>query len=495
MLASVWGMGEQGAMTTLFAGCRWHLRRARPQLLRAACLCLGLAAGSTSTWADDSQPVTQGDLQKLMQDLDLQKKKLAAQEQALAEQQRVIANQQNQLNFLKAQVGLPDDPELVPVAYNLGNAVPSGTVGGVLQAQEKSTTGSDQKPVGTAPEQSRPQIAILPEEGGVLTRRGQLILEPSIEYTHSSQDRFFFQGFEVIDTVLIGLIEATKADRNTIEAALGVRLGVTDRLEFEARVPYIYRSDQVQNTNVSQIQLPTIETNGTGSGIGDVEFAAHYDFTSLVFDAPYKIYTVANLKVKTPTGEGPFDVPFDSNGNPKRLATGSGFWGIQPSFTAIFPTDPVVFFGTVGYTANIGQSVHSVSPIKQTQQCPNPPDPTNPCPNEADIGFVNPGDTINTSVGMGLSLNERTSVSFGFEFDYVFATTTEASLVDTTQDPNVVIKNKVKSDPLYIGSFIFGWSYQISDNVGLNLNFQVGATDNAPDFVTTLRVPIRFDVF
>src|SRR5215475_10213783 len=122
-------------MTMLFAGHRWSLRWARPQVLRAAMLCIGLASGGAVAWADDTQPVTQADLQKLMQDLDLQKKKLAAQEQALAEQQRVIANQQNQLNFLKAQVGLPDDPELVPVAYNLGNAVPSGTVAGVPQAQ------------------------------------------------------------------------------------------------------------------------------------------------------------------------------------------------------------------------------------------------------------------------------------------------------------------------------------------------------------------------
>jgi hypothetical protein len=481
-------------MTRLFAGCRWGLRHGRPRVWPATVLCVALVSGGIAARADDSQPVTQADLQKLMQDLDLQKKKLAAQEQALAEQQRVIANQQNQLNFLKGQVGLPDDPELVPVAYNLGNAVPSGTVAGVLQAQEKTTSG-DEKPVGTAPEQSRPQIAILQEEGGVLTRKGQIILEPSLEYTHSSQDRFFFQGFEVIDTVLIGLIEATKADRNTVEAALGVRVGVTDRLELEARIPYIYRSDHVQNTNVTQLQLPTIESNTTGSGLGDVEIAAHYDFTNLIFDAPFKVYTVANLRVKTPTGEGPFDVPFDTNGEPKRLSTGSGFWGVQPSFTAIFPTDPVVFFGTVGYTANIGENVNKTNHVVQT--CPNPPDPTNPCVpfDSLHIGDVDPGDSVNTSVGMGLSLNERTSVSFGFQFDYVFPTTQEASTTDTSTDPDTTLTSKAKSDPLYIGSFVFGWSYQISDNVGLNLNFQVGATDNAPDFVTTLRVPIRFDVF
>ena len=478
-------------MTMPFAGNRFRLPSARTMMLCAAMACVGFSGSARIAFADDSQPVTQADLQKLVQDLELQKKKLAAQEQALAEQQRVIANQQNQLNFLKGQVGVPDDPALVPVAYNLGNAVPTGTVGGVLQAQDNPTSG-DQKPVGNAPEQSRPQVAIIADEGGVLTRKGQIILEPSLEYTHSSQDRFFFQGFEVIDTVLIGLIEATKADRNTIEAAMGVRVGVTDRLELEARVPYVYRTDKVQNTVVSQLQLPTIETNSTGSDIGDVEIAGHYDFTSLIFDAPYKVYTVANLNVKTPTGEGPFDVPFDQAGNPTRLSTGSGFWAVQPSFTAIFPTDPVVFFGTVGYTVNIGEHIGTTHNVQRLCSGQDPGDP--PCVNQdVFIGDVDPGDSVNTSVGMGLSLNERTSLSFGFQFDYVLPTTQQTSTHDNTNGNNLI--STVKSDPLYVGSFVFGWSYQISDNVGLNLNFSVGATDNAPDFESTIRVPIRFDVF
>jgi hypothetical protein len=453
--------------------------------------CLGLCVAAPAVRADDPQRVTQADLQKLMQEMDLQKKKLAAQEQALSEQQRVIANQQNQLNFLKAQVGLPDDPELVPVAYNLGNAVPSGTVSGVLQAQDQE---GDQKPVGEAPpeEQQRPEVAILPEQGGVLTRRGQLILEPGIKYTHASTDRFFFQGFEVVDTILIGLIEATKADRNLIQATMGGRIGVTDRLEFEARVPYIYRSDTVRTTTVSQIQTPSIQSAATGDGIGDVELAAHYDFTDLIFDAPFKVYTVANLKLKAPTGEGPFDIPLDANGNPTRLATGSGFWAVQPSFTAIFPTDPVVFFGSVGYTVNIGEDINRTD---TATRCVDPTNPATCTTASSQTGFVEPGDSVNTSVGMGLSLNERTSVSLGFSFDYVFRTELTTLFDDDTTDAVPAVPLTSKSDPLYVGSFQVGWSYQVSDNVGINLNFSVGATEAAPDFETSLRVPIRLDVF
>ena len=476
-------------MTTLTARCRISLGRTRAGLLAAA-TCLGLSLAGPAAWAEEDEPVSQEDLRAMMQDLQLQKKKLAAQEQALAEQQRVIANQQNQLNFLKAQVGVPDDPALVPVAYNLGNAVPKGTVSGVLQAQDEAPQG--QEPVGEAPEQQRPQVAIIQDQGGVLTRRGQLIIEPSIQYTHSDQNRFFFQGFEFSDTVLIGLIEATEADRNTIQAALGGRIGITERLEFEARVPYIYRNDKVKSTVLSTASSPTLNSDATGNGIGDVEAAVHYDFTNLIFDAPYKVYTVANLKVKAPTGQGPFDVDLDPQGNPTELATGSGFWAVQPSFTAIFPNDPVVFFGTVGYTLNIGDDIGKQRRIQR--DCTGVPDPCEVVDTQVDIGDVEPGDSVNTSIGMGLSLNERTSVSLGFSFDYVFETTQE-TVVDDLTNPDAPAAVKAESDPLYIGSFTAGWSYQVSDNVGINLNFQVGATESAPDFQTTLRVPIRLQVF
>ena len=474
-------------------GAKSRIGRSRASLRSLlAAGALGLCLAAPAAWADETQPVTQADLQKVMQAMELQQKKLAAQEQALAEQQRVIANQQNQLNFLKAQVGLPDDPALVPVAYNLGNAVPSGTVSGVLQAQDQ--TGDQNKPVGEAPaEQQRPEVAILPEQGGVLTRKGQLILEPGIKYTHSSEDRFFFQGQEIVDTVLIGLIEATKADRNLIQASFGARVGVTDRLEFEARIPYVYRSDHITNSLLS-IQAPPVESAASGDGLGDIEVAAHYDFTDLIFDAPYKVYTVANLRVKTPTGEGPFDIPVDQNGSPSRLATGSGFWAVQPSLTAIFPSDPVVFFGSVGYTVNIGEDFNRFGEVHAN--CTDPTDIGTCTTNlSSSLRNVEPGDSVNTSIGMGLSLNERTSVSLGFSFDYVFRTDVTTLFDNDTTDAVGPVAVSSHSDPLYVGSFQVGWSYQVSDNVGVNLNFNVGATAAAPDFEAGIRVPIRFDVF
>ena len=87
---------------------------------------------------------------------------------------------------------------------------------------------------------------------------------------------------------------------------------------------------------------------------------------------------------------------------------------------------------------------------------------------------------------MGLSLNERASLSLGFSFDYV---------LETTQKVSGDINGTLKGDPLYVGEFLVGGSYAITDSVAVNLNFEVGATEAAPDFQAMLRVPIRFNVY
>lgn len=444
-------------------------------------LAAGVAAGTGHVaWADDlqlqpgeladaapaagaGQPVTQDDLRQVLELLDQQKKKLAAQEQALAEQQRVIAEQQNQLNYLKVQVGQPVQPSLVPVAYNLGPiGTPPDPGAGILRIQE----GEGQQPVGEAPAEveERPEVSIIPDQGGVLTREGQLVVEPGLEYTHSDNNRFFFQGFEIVDTILIGFIEATEADRDTITASLAARYGVTSRFEIEGKVPFLYRRDRTTTTDIDGVTNPSTQ-NLEGYGIGDIEVAGHYQINDGTGGWPF---FVGNLKIKTVTGSSPFDVDVDSNGRAEELATGSGFWSVQPSVTSIFPTDPAVFFTNLGFTWNVADDVDA------TVQGAGGP---------VQVGRVDPGDSINTSFGMGVSLNETTSFSIGYEFNYVFPTTQESG------------GQTFESDPLNVGSLLFGWSYQYSEDMNINVSAAVGTTEDAPDFRTAIRVPIRFDMY
>jgi hypothetical protein len=425
--------------------------------------------------ADDTEAVTQEDLKLLKQQLELQKQELDQQKQALQQQQ-------NQLNFLKSQVGQSDDPDTTPVTFTLGSGTfttggsgaAAGSNSGVITAQdstESDTSGESEEDTETRLSQ------VLDDETGVLTPEGTLVVEPSLEYTHSTSNRFFAQGVEIVNSVFVGLLEVDEADRDSITAALNLRYGITDRFEMETRVPFLYRHETLSQTFISDPTQPSFSDTNTGDDIGDVEVAAHYQITS----AP--IYTVANLRLTVPTGLSPFDADFDSvTGQPTELATGSGFWGVQPSFTLIFPTDPVVFFGTFGYTINIPDDINETRTISDLPTV---------LPITSTIGQVDPGDSINIALGMGLSLNEQFSMSLGFKYDYVFPTTQEAIVQDS--NTGTTTTGEFETDKLQAASFLVGWSYQVNEMVGLNMNFEVGATDDANDFAVRVGVPIRFN--
>lgn len=304
--------------------------------------------------------------------------------------------------------------------------------------------------VGTAPEEERrPEITAISDVGGVLTPRGKIVLEPQLEYNHSSTNRFFFSGVQIVDAVLIGAIEAEDADRDAVTGALAARYGITNRLEADIRVPYVYRED----TERDPIEVE--QRSATGSGIGDIELGLHYQMNKGLNGWPFFI---ANVRVKSATGEGPFDVNYDIEGKQKKLPTGSGFYSVEPSLTVIYPTDPVVLFGNLGYTMTLAEDVNKTIAGTEFER-------------------VDPGDVIKFAFGMGIGLNRAISMSLGYEHNAVLSTTTRTST------------ETVHSDRLQIGSFLMGFSLRLSPSKSVNMNLAVGATADAPDVQLTFRTP------
>ena len=302
---------------------------------------------------------------------------------------------------------------------------------------------------------SPPEVSVISERGGVLTPRGTFVLEPSLEYTKASSNRLNFRGISIVEGFLIGAIDAVDADRDSVTAALSARYGITDRLEVELKVPYLRRDDRVETTTGAG----TVENNITSSGLGDIEAAAHYQINDGANGWPF---FVANLRYKSNTGDGPFDVTRDGSGIPTELATGSGFHSVEPSITALYPTDPAVLFANVSYLYTLEDSVDTTVGAQFIED-------------------VDPGDSVGFSFGVGFALNEELSLSLGYQHDFVFETETEIQGLGTD-----------KSDEFSVGSFLVGGSFRVNDRVGINLTTQFGATDDAPDVQVVLRVPIRF---
>ncbi|HTH18162.1 MAG TPA: hypothetical protein VL974_16005 [Magnetospirillum sp.] len=295
---------------------------------------------------------------------------------------------------------------------------------------------------------------------GVLTRKGALVIEPGIEYSHSSQNQFAFGGVQILNTFLVGAIEAKQANRDAITGTLGLRLGLTDRLEAEARIPYMYRNDSSTNT--------LIDAGGANEtvslsdhGLGDVEGALHYQFNDGTGKWPV---FVGNFRAKSATGTSPYDVSYDQFGVARELATGSGSWGLEPSLTVIAPSDPAVFYANIGYLWNMQADVNKQIGTRFVEK-------------------VDPGDAIRFGVGMGLALNEKVSLSIGYQHDWIMKTTTTFS--DGT----------AKSSTLSVGSLTFGVNWQMADNAALNVSVGVGVTTDAPDVRLMARVPITLNLW
>ncbi len=388
--------------------------------------------------------------------------------------------------------------------------------------------------VGVRPEDEdeRPYLAIFSDIGGILTPRGTMYVEPAIDYTVASDNRFFFQGIEIVDAVLIGAIEATDTDRRAVTESLSVKYGITSRFEIDARVPYVSRTDRISGVAIDD--ATTTVRDLSGSGLGDIDFGLHYQLNN----GTKWPYAIANLRVKAPTGTGPFDVARNTdNGVETDLATGSGFWTIEPSMTFILSSDPASLYANFGYQYNMPTSPNEVLVDTESGVMPAPGNDSfvlsDVAPRRSTLLEYDPGDAIRTSIGVGLSLNERLSMNFGYdqsfflrssnEFENIFrnqifqvaTSTAENPDYDPAGDPVPALDPQSRTPiPLMIGdqlvfgpaqtnlifsespattvgSFLFGGSYAVNSRLRINLSGAIGVTEEAPDARISLRAQYR----
>lgn len=342
-------------------------------------------------------------------------------------------------------------------ALSAGSGVPGSPRLLLAQADSIST---DTQTVGTAPKEPRdeepPAVARISDDvGGVLTRPGNLVVEPSVEYSHSSRNRVALEGFTIIPAISIGQIDIREVDRDAVIPAITLRYGVVNRLEAEVKVPYVFRDDSTRTRPLGVGSVTDEVFTADGNGIGDVEFALHYQLNRGLGGWPF---FVGNFRVKAPTGKGPFDVDVDpGTGLQTELPTGSGFWALQPSLTVLYPSDPAVFFANASYLWNLSDNVGG------------------------DVGEIDPGDAVGFNFGMGFGINQR--ASFSLAYDHVM-------LGETKQRGADVIGSNAD-----VGSFVVGFTHALTSISAFNVSLNIGVTEDAPDVRMTLRVPLGFSLF
>jgi hypothetical protein len=397
--------------------------------------------------AGSGEAAPANDLAVLRQQIAEQQRLIRAQQEQLARQQKVLESQGARYERLFKRVEeLGGEPASAPrYASPSSSALASATP----QEEEAPEVGTDRKPLDHG---KMPEITVLDATTGVLLPPGKFVLEPGIEYTNSSSIRTAIEGFTIVPAITIGALQISEVSRDTLTARLTGRAGLTNRLEADVSIPYTYRHDRTRARPFGIGASTDVLTSVSGNDIGDVEAGLHYQINKGNDGWPVFI---ANGRFKSTTGTGPFEVPIDPDtGLQLELPTGSGFYSVQPSVTAIFPSDPVVFFGNLGY---------GVSFKRDTNR-----------------GEIDPGDSVSASAGMSLLLNDRLSLSLSYGHDVVFRTEQNGRTLPG-------------STLLQVGALSIGTSYKLYDNMSLNFITSIGVTEHAPDIRLLVKTPFTFD--
>ncbi len=326
--------------------------------------------------------------------------------------------------------------------------------------------------VGRPPAPKTPEVAPIFETPGVLTPRGKVVFEPSVQYGYSSSNRVALVGYTVIPALLIGLLDVREVKRNTTTGTATFRYGFDNRLEFEAKIPYVYRSDSTVSRELFTGTAAERAFETSGKGIGDIELGWRYQLNDGGVDTPYYI---AGLRFKSRTGRDPFEVVTDcqtrcvgqnvtGTGLPLDLPTGSGFYSVQPSVTWLLPSDPAIFFGGFSYTKNFKRGNVYRTVLNGGKEL---------------LGTVEPGDVFGFNFGMGLALNERASFSIGYDHNSV----------GRMHQNGMVIPGSVR---VQLGTLLLGYSYRLKNNRTLSVSVGAGLTRDTPDVTLMVRMPFTF---
>jgi hypothetical protein len=300
------------------------------------------------------------------------------------------------------------------------------------------------------------QDQALLERGAILLRPGALQVEPGIEYSRFGSNAVQISGVTIFDAIIIGTIRVDAAERDVLTGTLRLRAGVINRVQVDATVPYVHRRDTeilgVGTANVTQRVI-------SAHGIGDVEFGIS---GQPLIGRGWIPNILVRGSMRFPTGTNAFEIPTElvpgtvSTRRPVRPATGSGFFAVSGTVTAVLPIDPVVLFLGGGYTVSIPREFTG-------------------------FGRISPGDQFQFFAGLNFALNERVSFNFSFVNQRAYSTKRDGETLLNTQATDARV--------------VLGTSVGITSNINVVMNAGIGLTSQAPNFTFFVAVPVTFQLF
>ncbi|AVO55358.1 transporter [Ectopseudomonas mendocina] len=272
------------------------------------------------------------------------------------------------------------------------------------------------------------------EKSYTLLKKGERTLTYGFDYSllRDTQIQTVRTGQNVYS--VIGQSEA----QHTFTNSFTFDYGVWDNLTFSMRVPFLAKYDTERDLSTYSL--------------GDISASFRWQPWSSARGRPV---TTLFATLGLPTGDSPYDVSLDNG-----LATGSGYYSLGVGANLSYVIDPVVLFGSLGYTYNL--------PIRDADQVRG----------GRLLEEVDPGSSLSLSMGFAYALSYDVSLATSFQMAHNLAPKFKFS--DATFEGNEQTSAVMN----------FSLGLRTSPNTIVNVNAGFGMTEDSPDVLLGISMPL-----
>jgi len=272
------------------------------------------------------------------------------------------------------------------------------------------------------------------EKSYTLLKKGERTLTYGFDYSllRDTQIETIRTGTNVFSVV--GQSEA----QHTFTNSFTFDYGVWDNLTFSVRLPLVAKYDTERDLNVYSL--------------GDISTSLRWQpWTSVRGKPVTTLYATLGL----PFGTSPYDINSD-----KDLATGSGYYSLGVGANLSYVVDPVVLFGSLGYTYNL-----PVTDIDQAR-------------GGRRLEGVDPGSTLSFSMGFAYALSYDVSLSASYQMAHTLASTYDFAdeSIEGTEQTSAVMN--------------FSLGLRTAPDYIVNVNAGFGMTEDSPDVLLGVSLPL-----
>lgn len=324
---------------------------------------------------------------------------------------------------------------------------------GLVRAEDSVDEARDalqQKESDVTQERNLEEVFQAAEKQYSLLRSGQMSMNFGGSYTHFRDNRI---DINIEDSGITRFLIENDS-QHSFGAALSLDYGVWNNLTFNTNLPLVYKYDTEKDVSTA--------------ALGDVSFGLRYQ--------PFPIKAGATNTtlfgtLSTATGDSPYEINTRS-----QVSSGKGYYSIGGGVSMSKVVDPVVLFGSVGYT-----HAFDVSGLNQDRG------------EDRTLKSLDTGDSISFSFGLAYALSYEVSLSASYQQSYNFQTVFEFD--EELNDLGETVRPRVGSSDSTSSVVNMSLGLRTSSNRVINFSFGFGLTEDSPDVLMGFNIPVDFTGF